>query len=115
MTRLTSDFFVSALLRRLFAEGGLGVVEKRGAPEAGAVHVRVRHSDGTETLLTPAPQAIFDTEKPIDRVFEARKTRVHERDVSQVLARERDFDTDIWIVEIETDQPENYLTISELD
>jgi len=113
MTRLTSDFFVSALLRRLFAEGGMGAVEKRGATEAGAVHVRVRHTDGTESLLTPAPQAIFDTEKPTERVFEMRKTRVDERDVSQVLSRERGFDSDIWIVEIETDKPENYLTIAE--
>lgn len=113
MTRLTSEFFISALLRRIFSEGGLGAIEKRGAHDAGAVHIRVRHRDGTETLLTPAPQAIFDTEKPDGRIFEARKSHAAEAEVNQVLEREGNFDPDIWIVEIETDQPENYLTIAE--
>jgi hypothetical protein len=111
MSRLTSEIFVSALLRRLFAEGGMAVVEKKGAAEAGAVHVRVRHRDGTESLLSPAPQSFFETERPEDRLFEMRKTRAAERDVSEALARERDFDPDIWVVEIQTDRPQDYLEI----
>ena len=113
MSRLTSDIFVSALLRRLFAEGGVAAVEKRGAAEAGAIHVRVRHRDGTETLLSPAPQSFFKTERPEDRSFEVRKARAQEREVSEALSREREFDPDIWVVEIETDRPGDYLDIDE--
>ncbi|MEP2580565.1 MAG: DUF1491 family protein, partial [Roseibium sp.] len=37
--RVTSEFFVSALVRRVFGEGGFAAVSRRGAPEAGAVFV----------------------------------------------------------------------------
>lgn len=111
MSRLKSDIFVAALLRRIFAEGGMGAIERRGAPEAGAIHVRARHRDGTETWLSPAPQSFFETDKPEERLFEIKKARAPEWDVAEALAREREFDPDIWIVEIETDRPENYLEI----
>ncbi|TDH38830.1 DUF1491 family protein [Pseudohoeflea suaedae] len=111
MSRLKSDIFVAALLRRMFAEGGTGAIERRGAPEAGAIHVRVRHRDGTETWLSPAPQSFFETGRPEERLFEIRKARVPEWDVGEALAREREFDPDIWIVEIETERPEDYLDI----
>ena len=41
--RLTTDFWVSALMRRVFAEGGFAAVAKRGASEAGAVFVVTRN------------------------------------------------------------------------
>ncbi len=115
MSRLTSDIFVSALLRRLFAEGGLAAIEKRGAAEAGAIHIRVRHRDGTESLLSPAPQSFFETDKPQDRLFETRKTRVPEWEVTEALSREKSFDPDIWVVEIETDRPSDYLDLDASD
>jgi hypothetical protein len=34
-----------------------------------------------------------------------------EADIDQKLARETSFDSDIWVVEIQTDQPENYMNI----
>ena len=111
MSRLTSDIFVSALLRRLFAEGGMAAIEKRGAAEAGAIHIRVRHRDGTESLLSPAPQSFFETDKPQERLFETRKTRVPEWEVTEALSREKSFDPDIWVVEIETDRPADYLDL----
>lgn len=115
MARLTSEIFVSALIRRIFAEGGMAAVERKGAAEAGAIHIRVRHRDGTETLLSPAPMSMFEDRKPLERLFERRRSRAAEWDVSEVLGRERDFDPDIWVVEIETDHPEDYVTVTEPD
>lgn len=105
--------FVAALTRRLFAEGGMAAIERRGAEEAGAIFIRVRHRDGSESLAAPAPQTYFDDDHPVDRLFELRKSRVQESEVSELLAREARFDPDIWVVEIETDSPETYLPFAE--
>ena len=48
--RVTSDFYCSALLRRIFAAGGFAAVEKKGAAEAGAIFLKERRRDGTVTL-----------------------------------------------------------------
>ncbi|KAB2862521.1 MAG: DUF1491 family protein, partial [Bauldia sp.] len=40
--RVTTDFWISSVVRRAFAEGGFAAVERRGAAEAGAVMIRRR-------------------------------------------------------------------------
>jgi hypothetical protein len=111
MMRLTSDIWVKALIRRIFGEGGFAAIERVGASEAGAVFVRVRGRDGSETLLAPAPQSLFETARPQDRLFEPRIVGGTCEDVDAILTREASFDPDFWVVEIETDQPESYLEI----
>lgn len=112
MMRLTSDLWVKALIRRVFGEGGFAAIERAGAPEAGAIFVRVRGRDGGETLLAPAPQSLFDSAHPGDRLFERRAGREEEGEADAVLAREANFDPDLWVVEIETDHPENFVEIT---
>lgn len=107
--RLKAGIFVAALTRRLFAEGNMAAIERRGSEEAGAIFVRIRHRDGGESLAAPAPQTAFDEDHPEARLFELRKSRVSEAEVSETIAREAKFDPDIWVVEIETDSPETYL------
>ena len=109
--RVTTTVWASALIRRLFSNGDYALVEKRGAAEAGAVFIRIRRRDGTTTLLGPAPQAIFDEKKPQERVFERRLTSKTGEEIDAVLDRERKFDPDLWIIELETDTPEDYLEI----
>jgi hypothetical protein len=101
--RVTSDFFVSALLRRVFSSGGFAAVERRGATEAGAIFIRQRFRDGTETLFAPAPQSVFDETRPGDRRFEARLANTDSTAVADLLAREARFDPDLWVVELETE------------
>jgi hypothetical protein len=108
--RITSAIFVSSLTRRLFADGLMAVVEKKGAPEAGAIFIRVVKRDRTQMLLCPAPQSYFE-EKSTFHIFEVRLENAFEVEVNEKLEREKSFDSDIWIVEIETDQPDNYLDI----
>ena len=110
---LKAGIFVSALTRRLFAEGGMAAIERRGAEEAGAIFIRIRHRDGSESMAAPAPQTAFDDDHPEGRLFELRKSRVPESEVSELIAREARFDPDIWVVEIETDSPETYLPYAE--
>ncbi|MDF1607294.1 DUF1491 family protein [Hoeflea sp. YIM 152468] len=111
--RLKAGIFVAALTRRLFAEGHMAAIEKRGAEEAGAIFVRIRHRDGSESLAGPAPQTAFETQHPAGRLFEMRVSRAAEHEISAALAREARFDSDIWVVEIETDSPETYLPFAE--
>ena len=111
--RLKAGIFVSALTRRVFSDGGMAAVEKHGSEEAGAIFVRIRHRDGSESLAAPAPQTAFDDDHPDGRLFELRKSRVAENEVSEMIAREARFDPDIWVVEIETDSPETYLPFAE--
>lgn len=109
--RLKAGIFVAALTRRVFADGGMAAIERHGADDAGAIFIRIRHRDGTESLAAPAPQTEFDESRPGARLFEMRKSRVRESDVTEALVREVRFDPDIWVVEIETDRPEDYLDL----
>lgn len=98
--RVTSEFFVSALVRRIFGEGGFAAVSRRGAEEAGAVFVSVDRMDGTLDLYGPAPQAMF-TEQPEGRLFEKVLEEAVAEAVQDRLSREARMDPDFWLVEVE--------------
>lgn len=108
--RLTSDFFIASLIRRVFADGGFAAVEQKGAEAAGAIFIRQRTRLGLETLFAPAPQALFG-EETATRLFERRLADAEASAVDALLARERRFDPDLWIVEIEADDVSGYLEI----
>ena len=99
--RLRADFWVSAYLRRCDIEGIAAVRRRRGAPEAGAVYVKLDVLDGRVALFGPAPQT--DVEREGERVF----MRLHKgewiapADAEARLSREIGFDSDIWIVDID--------------
>jgi len=101
--RVTSEFFVSALVRRVFSSGGFAAIERRGASEAGAIFVRLRARDGRQTLYGPAPQTVFDSETSGDRRFEIRLADADADVVDALIAREQKFDSDLWLVELEQD------------
>ena len=99
--RLTSEFFVAALMRRCFAENAYASVVSRGSAEAGAVLILVDRRDGTFDLYTPAPQSMFDQTTSGTRLFEVRLSKASRDDVDSVISSERRMDSDIWIVEID--------------
>lgn len=100
--RLRSDIFVSALLRRVFAEGGFAAIERKGAAEAGAIAIRQIMRDGSENLFMPAPQT-FMAESEDERIFELRLKASDALSVSDKLEREVRFDSDLWIVAVEVE------------
>ena len=67
--RLKSSIWVAAYLRRCQSEGVFGAVCRRGADEAGAVFVKLAFLDGNAMLYGPAPQAVYDDSRPVERVF----------------------------------------------
>lgn len=112
MTRLRSDIWVAAYLRRCASEGVVAVLRRRGSPEAGAVFVKIDRLDGTSTLYAPAPQS--EAQEGFDRVF----ARVHAEEfvendkIEAKLTREIKFDSDLWIVEVEDRQGRNFLDLA---
>lgn len=104
MARVTSDFFVSAYVRRRNDAGRFTAVVRRGAAEAGAIFVKVARLDGTADLYGPAPQALVEPTDPAvagGRLFELLLAAVPEAETEERIARERRFDPDLWVVETE--------------
>ncbi|AZO70794.1 MAG: DUF1491 family protein [Mesorhizobium sp.] len=99
--RVTTDLWVSALVRRVFGAGGFAAVVKRGATEAGAVFVLSRGRMGEVVLYGPAPQTSYDSAKPEERFFIQFDTSEDGSAFDARLEREKKFDPDIWVVEIE--------------
>ena len=81
-------------------EGIYGAVVKKGAEEAGAVHVIVNHLDGTCHLLGPAPGEAYDELGERRWIAEIAPPQTP-ADATALLERRLRFDPDLWIVEVE--------------
>src|SRR5437763_14472834 len=111
--RLKSSIWVAAYLRRCQTEGVFGAVRRRGAEEAGAVIVKVALLDGNAMLYIPAPQAVYDDSRPIERMFmPISQAPVPEASVEERLAKEVRFDPDSWIVETEDRAGRHFLDLA---
>ncbi|RIY01275.1 DUF1491 family protein [Aureimonas flava] len=110
--RLTSEMFAAAVVRRVFSDGGFAAVVRRGADAAGAVFVVLRDRQGAIRLLGPAPQTMADDGG--ERRFVAEDV-ADEEALERRFAREARFDPDFWVLELETEGPDRYLTIVEAD
>ncbi len=102
MTRLRSDFWVSAYIRQCAVAGLEALLVRRGAPEAGAIFIDLDFLDGRHVLFSPASQSEATTDG--DR----RWARAHKEDylvgeaVKIRIAREIQFDADLWLVTLES-------------
>ena len=113
MSRLRSDFWVSAYLRRCGVEGVDAVLRKRGAAEAGAIFVKVDHLDGTASLYGPAPQLFLDESG--ERLFMPVLKGVTPLDVEERMTRELRFDSDLWLVEVDDRSGRHFLDLASND
>jgi hypothetical protein len=100
MTPFRADIWVAAFVRRHNNLGHLCVVARRGDPVAGQVFLLLDHLNGSVSLFTPAPTARRDDDGA-DRVFERRFDHVEPQRAQERIAREADFDPDLWVVELE--------------
>ncbi len=109
--RVKTAIWVSAYLRRVSSAGMFAALVKKGAEEAGAIFVKVNRLDGTAELYGPAPQTAFDDDQPVDRRWRALvpPPGAPEAEVDARLAKERRFDSDLWIVEVESRTGEHLL------
>jgi hypothetical protein len=99
--RVTSDLWVSVLVRRVFSAGGFAAVARRGATEAGAIFLIARDRFGGQVLYGPAPQTSYGEAKPQERQFAELMREADEQAIAARLEKEMRFDPDVWVVELE--------------
>jgi len=98
--RIKAGIWVSAYLRRVNAMAIPALVTRRGDGDAGAIFIKVNTLDGHAQVLRPATTAVEDAE--FDRFWSfAFKAPRAEQEVDEYLMRQRDFDADMWVIEVE--------------
>ncbi|ATG48725.1 DUF1491 family protein [Celeribacter ethanolicus] len=95
MARLTADVWVSAYLTRLRLADIPAFVVKKGDATAGAVMVKLNTLDGQAKAF----QREFNLME--DRREWGLLAEGEERAVDASLAKQRSFDPDLWIIEVE--------------
>ncbi len=94
MTRLTSEFWVQAYLARLRLADIPAFVTAKGDATAGAIMVKLNTLDGQAEVY----QRSYDTDgQRIWVTLAAGK----DGEVEASIARQRGFDPDIWVIEVE--------------
>ncbi len=99
MSSLRSDLWCMAFVRRHNDLGNMCVVARRGDPIAGQVFIEVDHLDGTRSLYTPAPMVSRDDGAGL--VFQRRFNHGEPDKVRERIAREVDFDPDLWVLSVD--------------
>ena len=101
--RLASSVLVSALLRRAELAGGFGAVLAKGDPTAGAIAVilaeKGRNACFLERLLQPSGSYAWQS---------ARQDVENEQEFQKFLDRRREFDRDLWILELDIPSAERF-------
>jgi hypothetical protein len=107
--RLRTEFWVKAYIRRCAIEGASAVVVRHGDDDAGAIFIKVNRLDGICLVFGPAPAGFAGAES--DRRWLARLSAqgVDESAADAFIAREADFDSDLWLVEVEDRQGRHFL------
>lgn len=95
MARLTARFWVDAYLARLRMFDIPAFVVAHGDDTGGAVLVKLATLDGRAVVF----QRSFDLESGA-RVW-VELAAGAERDVDEAVARQRGFDPDLWVIEVE--------------
>jgi len=98
MIRLTARFWVDAYLARLRGSNIPAFVVAHGDDTAGAVLVKSSTLDGQATVYQRTYDLLEDT-RHWDVLSEG-----DERDVDASIAKQRQFDSDVWVIEVEDRQ-----------
>ncbi|MEL7205907.1 MAG: DUF1491 family protein [Pseudomonadota bacterium] len=95
MSRLTSEFWVQAYLARLRMSGIPAFVTSHGDDHAGAIIVKLNTLDGQARVFQRGFDILSET-RGWDILADGAET-----DVDQAIARQKGFDPDIWVIEVE--------------
>ncbi len=95
-----SDLWTAAFVRRHNDIGNICVVVRKGDPIAGQIFIEIDHLNGTASLLTPAPSTARE-DGDEDRLFARRFDHVEPAAIAERIAREINFDPDLWVLALE--------------
>ncbi len=109
MARLATGIWVSAYLMRLSVEGIHALVVRKGDKTAGAVAVKVATMNGRASFFTRGYG-------PDGRIaWQAQTEDAEEVEVDAALARQRGYDPDLWIIEVEDPRGRHMLDAPGID
>ena len=103
MPRLTTEFWVQAYLTRLRLHNIPGFVVAHGDNTAGAVLIKLNTLDGQATAFQRSFDLTRDTRTWVELA------QGDEASVDAALSRQRSFDPDLWVIEIEDRQGRHLL------
>lgn len=107
--RLRSDIWVKAYLRTCAIAGAHGVVVRHGDDDAGAIYIKIARLDGTASAYGPAPAGWDGAAHERRWIALTRDGAAPEREVDELLRRAFEFDSDVWIIEIEDREGRSFL------
>ncbi|CUH49534.1 MULTISPECIES: DUF1491 family protein [Ruegeria] len=109
MTRLTADFWVHAYLARLRFQEIPAFVVAHGDDTAGAVLVKLNTLDGQAVAFQRSFDLMSGERKWVELSSGA------EAEVDDAISRQRSFDPDLWVIEVEDRQGRHLLGDEGLD
>ena len=95
--RLKAEIWVKALIRRCEVGGATAMVVARGDATSGVVLVKVNNLDGHAKVFSPVRAG----DGSFQWLSGTGADPVPEADADAYIARQRKFDPDLWVVEIE--------------
>ncbi len=108
--RLKASIWVSAYLRRLNAMPPVAaLVARRGDDDAGAIFIKVNTLDGYARVWRPAPSGLADADSERTWMDAFPGKSLNDADAEGYLARQADFDPDMWVVEVEDREGRHFL------
>ncbi len=107
--RLTSDFWVAAYMARLSGNGIFAHVAYKGDATAGAVAIKIATMNRRASLF----MRNYDGEG--NRVWTAAAEDADEAEVDETIRRQRGFDRDLWVIEVEDPRGRHLLDEDGLD
>ena len=107
--RLKADIWCKAYVRTCASHGAAAYVVAHGDDDAGAIFIKISRLDGTARVYGPAPMG-FSVE-PQERRWAPHLDGADapDADVEDYLSRQRDYDPDIWIIEVEDREGRHFL------
>lgn len=103
MTRLTARFWIDAYRRRLALHDIPAFVTAHGDDTAGAVLVKLSTLDGQARAFTRSFDLMTGARKWVELATGP------ETDVDATISRQRGFDPDLWVIEVEDRQGRHLL------
>lgn len=107
--RIRTDIWVKAYVRRRVAEGCFAGVIAHGDDIAGAIYIKINRLDGQVTVFGPAPAELDEADTERRFVCEHKTPTLPEAEADLRISRQREFDNDLWVIEVEDRRGEHGL------
>lgn len=115
MVRLKSKLWVQAHIRRCNGAGLTAMLLQKGNEDAGIIFIKSNYLDGTALIYGPALGGAFDENGERRWAQPLGVSPVPETDVDEYIRRQRGYDPDFWVIEIEDRTGEVFLETSQIE